>query len=523
MLQSLNILSLPDELISVILENTDYSTLIACRGVRSCHRLKDIVDSSSALTYTIELGATGMCDGTPNGVGPAERLKRLRNSLTFWKNSVWSQPDHFPYSEQKDLAAVSGNLMVFLSTISVANGVTLVLLRFPSELRGIPEQQWYLHLEVTSLECISADDSQDLLIFSSLPNIHVWSLSTGGIHPLTNTPSFIHPSGIPRHGIFSMRIYDDLLACSTHESKPHILVLNWKTGEQMTKIPCFQDIAYFSFLDRTKIVFPHRIYDPKPVMLLRVVTLPDTPDDSPLRSYDFVLDIPTLGFHHREYLCVNTLPSDPSDSFPGLFHADPRNRLLTLEVVTVNPPRFIFQALHVTQATLLSYIATHPSDADTVSVPWEAWGQRNTRIVNLPDASRDRYSYHMPVITCGMHALIESFVFRDHKKLHIMDYHPGRIARILATHDAHLACTEGTVTGEGARHSDVTVVQRPNTGTSSDTDIRYVPKDIPLPDGLQSEVIRYILGEDVVVLLEFKSSWDNENSYKIARIFYHPI
>ncbi|KAI0253021.1 hypothetical protein BJV78DRAFT_1198540 [Lactifluus subvellereus] len=260
-------------------------------------------------------------------------------------------------------------------------------------------------------------------------------------------------------------------------------------------------------------------------MHLRVVTFPDTPDDSPLRSYDFVLDIPTLGYHHREYfsLCVNLLPSDSSDpSFPGLFNADPRNRLLVLEVAVINLPRRIFQALHVTQATLLSYIATHPSDANTVSVPWEAWGPRNTHIVNLPDAAR--YSLHRPVITCGMHALIESSVFRDHKKLHIMDYHPGRIAHILATHD-DLACTEGTITGEGSRHSDVTVVQLPNAGTLSDTDIRYAPKDIPLPDGLglQSKNIRCVLGEDVVVLLEYSLAWDNENGHRIESILYHPI
>jgi hypothetical protein len=112
-----------------------------------------------------------MCDGTPNGVGVTERLKRLQNSQTLWKNSVWSQPDQFPYSELKKMSsyptAVSGNLMVFQSTIMVADSIMLLLLRFPSELRGIPERQWYLRLEFAHIECVSADDSQDLLVFSS--------------------------------------------------------------------------------------------------------------------------------------------------------------------------------------------------------------------------------------------------------------------------------------------------------------------------------------------------------------------
>ncbi|KAI0253024.1 hypothetical protein BJV78DRAFT_1198565 [Lactifluus subvellereus] len=408
--------------------------------------------------------------------------------------------------------AVSGNLIVFRSKPS-GRRVMLLLLRLPSELRGIQEQHWHLHLEFAYVDRIGADDSQDLLIFSYLGGIHVRTLSTGGIHPLTNTPGFIYlrpPSDSPLY------IYDDLLATSIYESPSEVfLVLNWKTGEQIVKIVRFPLI--------TKIVFPYRVYDPEPVMHLRVVALPDTPDDSPLRSYDFVLDIPNLGdrdSYRTEYLCMNTLPSNPSDSsFPGLFHADPRNRLLALDVETIDPEQGFHrvQALYVTQATLLSYIATHPSDADTVSVPWEAWGPRNTHIVNLPPhATRDK-DRHM--ITCGMNALIE---FRDHRKLHIMDYHPGRIARIMATHDAHLACTGGTVTGEGSRHSDVTVVQRPNTGTLSDTDnIRYAPKDIPIPDGLWlSWNTKCVLGEDVVALLEF--SRDNENNGKLA-IFYHTI
>ena len=236
-------------------------------------------------------------------------------------------------------------------------------------------------------------------------------------------------------------------------------------------------------------------------MHLRVVTFPDTPDDSPLRSYDFVVDIPTLGGRSSiqiESLCVNTLPSNRSDSsFPGLFHADPRNRLLALKIETIDPPRCMFRALYVTHATLSSYIATHPSDADTVSVPWEVWGPGNAQMVDTPNATGNE-SFHR-TITCGMHALIDSLWIRDRKKLHIMDCHPGRITRFLATHDAHIACTE---TGEGSRHSNVTAVQRLNTGTLSYADIRYAPKDIPLPDGLQSDSIGCVLGEDVVALLE---------------------
>ncbi|KAI0247884.1 hypothetical protein BJV78DRAFT_861149 [Lactifluus subvellereus] len=139
-------LSLPNELISNILEYTDYRTIIACR--RSCHCLKDIIDVSSALRYTIELAAAGMCDGAPNGVGPTERLRRLRSSQTCWKSSAWAQPDHFPYSEEISTTplAVSGNLVVFSALTPRNRGIRkLLLLRF--DLRGIPEQQWHIDLD----------------------------------------------------------------------------------------------------------------------------------------------------------------------------------------------------------------------------------------------------------------------------------------------------------------------------------------------------------------------------------------
>jgi hypothetical protein len=57
-------------------------------------------------------------------------------------------------------------LIVFRSKPS-AGRLMLLLLRLPSELRCIREQHWHLHLEFAHVDRIGADDSQDLLIFSS--------------------------------------------------------------------------------------------------------------------------------------------------------------------------------------------------------------------------------------------------------------------------------------------------------------------------------------------------------------------
>lgn len=128
------------------------------------------MDTTAALRYIVELGAAGMCDGPPDPAGSAERLKRLKRSRAAWKSLAWSQPEDFPYSKKivPFPVALSGNLVVLKGPICGGRRHTgeFLLLRLPSEARGIPEQRWSLDLGYKRIEAISLDDSQDLLVFS---------------------------------------------------------------------------------------------------------------------------------------------------------------------------------------------------------------------------------------------------------------------------------------------------------------------------------------------------------------------
>ena len=139
------------------------------------------MDTTASLRYIVELGAAGMCDGPLDAVGPAERLRKLEGSQAAWKSSAWSQPEGFPYSKKMFPfpLALSGNLVVLKGpTFGSRHTGELLLLRFPSEARGIPEQLWYLDLDCEHIEAISLDESQDLLIFSSLvANVESLSLT----------------------------------------------------------------------------------------------------------------------------------------------------------------------------------------------------------------------------------------------------------------------------------------------------------------------------------------------------------
>jgi hypothetical protein len=201
-----------------------------------------------------------MCDGPPDVVGPAERLKKLEESLAAWKSPVGSQPVGFPYSKKVHPPfAQSGNLVMLNGPWNGDAGLfgrgEFLMLRFASETRGIPELLWYLDLGCERIEAIALDDSQDLIVFSwlvagvkylsltrltnffknSLSHIHVRTLS-GCIHPLSSTLGLID-SGTKSVEYFSLCIHDDRLAfISSVHGHRHVLVWDWKTGKQVAKI-----------------------------------------------------------------------------------------------------------------------------------------------------------------------------------------------------------------------------------------------------------------------------------------------
>ncbi|KAI9462779.1 hypothetical protein BJY52DRAFT_110557 [Lactarius psammicola] len=506
---------LPNELISKILEYADHKTITTCR--RLCRRLKDIVDTTASLRYIIGLGAAGMCDGPLDAVGPVERLRRLESSQGAWKSSAWSQPEGFPYSKKISpfLVAQSGNLVVLKGlTFGSRHMGELLLLRFPSEARGIPEQLWYLDLDCEHIEAVSVDESQDLLVFSSLPNIHVRTLSSGFVHPLSSNLGIIDSgTNFAIYESFSLLIHDDRLAFMTSTADRHITVWNWKTGKQIAKIPCDHRFTNCTFLDRSSILFPYRTSGQEKTLRFQVATFESlntadqATDQAAIRIYHFELDVLGPQYEQAFFLSVNTLPSNTSGScFPGLFHSEPSKRLLALEVET---PNFMMRGniplrvLYVPHDVLLSYIVSHPSDTDTVVVPWEAWGPGHAHILTLHDPSPNRNLGSK--LVCGMHAVTEppmSLTQGDQKVLRIMDYHPRRVVQN--------PVTQGTAEWQ-------------EVGVSTDGEVPYTPKDVPLPGHLQWANFRCMLGEDVLVVFEYSLGTFGDYGHRIEKVFYHPI
>jgi hypothetical protein len=83
----------------------------------------------------------------------------------------------------------------------------------------------------------------------SIPDVHVRTLSTGEIHPLTNADGPIYSFA---REFVHLQIYDDLLMLVTNSLEHHVLVFNWKTGGQVAKI-----VGFLSMIVEGRIHLPY--------------------------------------------------------------------------------------------------------------------------------------------------------------------------------------------------------------------------------------------------------------------------
>ncbi|KAI0259296.1 hypothetical protein BC834DRAFT_907059 [Gloeopeniophorella convolvens] len=510
-----DLISLPDDLIFGILEDADYKTLMSCR--QCCRRLRDIIDGYPKLQYTIELASTGMCPGASDGLSAREGVNKLRALRTAWKTSQWSPPGAFSHLAQWSAfdAAVSGNTLVLRKDFS--GGIaTFMVQRFPSEIRGIPEQHWELKLTFPAY-FICADESQDLLIVTSGADIHVLTLSTGQRHPLITASDALDTSGI--HSSCKVYVYGNLLAAvPSARSEPReldtIWIWNWKTARLVTKL-CGSFDGSFAFLNTRYVVISCRPAAGGENLSLCVYRIPEdaSPDPFEGAAYHFELNVPAW-IHSGQVtsysLGASTAPSNLAGTRPvGRFCTDPSEQLLVLrwesggmEWWEEDGDMEGWHMLHIPVRALLGYIAAHPAEAGgSWVVSWAGWSQSPAcRVTTANPPSL----VHGGV--CGMHSLLGYF----EDGIRVVDCHAGRVAGAVASRTPDLSSARGE--DESARA----------VGRAPDR-CGHVPqhyfKDIPSPRELIiGDKFECFVGEDVVVLLERGS-----DGMFVSRVFCHPL
>jgi len=263
-------------------------------------------------------------------------------------------------------------------------------------------------------------------------------------------------------------------------------------------------------------------------------------------------------------ISVNTASFSPptdSNSSRGYFYADPKDRIITLEVADNNLMQNVEETaeLYVPARTFLAYIAAHLSatfpsafvsaesasprpsagaSGPVVDVPWEEWGPYGAHLVRTTDQT---YIIRRPR-ACGMRVLGAPL---GKKSVVVVDYHPGRVARsATAIVNASSVSTnmDGTFSDSAAvaarvrARAPIPAPARPPVGVGTfssesrsamgTTTLTRMPrcfprlvcttKEVPLPPELQkaSESPWTMLCEDALLAFEYVP-----DGFEISRVF----
>ncbi|KIO34644.1 hypothetical protein M407DRAFT_16612 [Tulasnella calospora MUT 4182] len=237
--------SLPTELIIHILALNSFRDILVCREV--CRELRNIVDDSLELQYTIELRCGSYIDGS-NGqltkTSLEERYRKLVELEEGWKTLRFPIDQTKIFSGPSSIYELYGGLYVRgVRSESFLDGTgSLEVTRFPSALAPCPGQAWDHFLE-TSCRDLGLEPGSDLMVLINNKERNTWeislrTLSSNRPHPDACNPSLDHTTrNLNSWMSFTISILGDQLAVMFtpfDDQDPtragELVVWNWKTG-----------------------------------------------------------------------------------------------------------------------------------------------------------------------------------------------------------------------------------------------------------------------------------------------------
>jgi hypothetical protein len=197
----------------------------------------------------------------------------------------------------------------------------------------------------------------------------------------------------------------------------------------------------------------------------------------------------------------------------GYFCADLSDRLIVLNVVSYGWGGYRScrmqqqtRTLHISANAILSYVRSHPSGG---SVPWDAWGPGNVRVVPRRSVAYETVTGMHTL--CGMRALSDHIVKDRHSRpvICVYDYHRGRVGKALSVR-ANNASSGESGAGTRMRRSLSTTKRSESPAPVAtsyvlpgrDNELPCLVKEIPIPKGLLVGNLMCVLCEHAVVLLE---------------------
>ncbi|KAI0041259.1 hypothetical protein FA95DRAFT_713974 [Auriscalpium vulgare] len=505
MAESLTFLSLPEDPLHAILLELDYKAILSCQA--TCRRLKNLIASSLDLLYTIELGASALCEGPAAArLSVSERLQRLRSyEADCAKDIKFVELPFVPALVGVTRAPIC-SVTTLVSFTNGDGGTAVYVQQMPSVARGIEERHWKVKLTYTCC-VVAVDASQDLLVvlkteFNSAL-IRMLTLSTGGPHPSASGDVAIFSPGSERVEVFGT--YCAAMSRST-DQLPHLSVWNWMTG--MTKVllhptatgPTFTVWSHFTFLNDTHIAIVSPDSDALLVYRFRAESHPPWKEGEQRQTDRFPSAIFRLPYSIPMSPLRLNATSSVSGTIPaGVFYLAPSARLFSLIVSIPLPPlpnqppsgpRFHELSLAVSAERLIAHtLSVDPAQA-AEAVPWVRWGPAATRLSQLHNV----LVYSAVSATSAMRMI----VLEDHRELldgeplfAVADYCAVRVRRqrLLGI-------------GTGARTVQESFEVTNQSGEVIRTTLPCVMKHFTLPWDREDRQYRIVLCEDQLFVLE---------------------
>ncbi|KAG1750126.1 hypothetical protein EDB19DRAFT_1629386, partial [Suillus lakei] len=184
------LVQLPPELLCHVLVFLDAYDLVRVRKI--CKVLKEIVDNSEILQYTIDLSYFQMIPvgSSETDVPPATRRKRLRLHDDAWQRVEYKLKFTLPSSMLGQIYAFGGGIY------GSAEENCIRFARLPAASDSCDLYQWSHPVDITTLVDVTFCAAQDLLIVVARPpdlqnhvyDVHLRSLTTNDTHPHAAQP-----------------------------------------------------------------------------------------------------------------------------------------------------------------------------------------------------------------------------------------------------------------------------------------------------------------------------------------------
>ncbi|KAK0184337.1 hypothetical protein F5146DRAFT_938832 [Armillaria mellea] len=407
-----SLFSLPPEILTQCMEYLDYWSLLRCMQV--CRTFKNIVDSSLALQYTIELAMDGMEDGKSSHLLNADRLGRLRDLRRAWADLNWKKFTRIPFSGECSAYELVAGVFVKMFL-----GREFVLTRLPSSTRPNVDQTELPDQDML-VKDFAMDPSQDLLAMlvddasppsyttSRILTMHIRSLSTLHDHPGAEIPQInitIHPGEMWANlvGVCTIQVAQDSLALFIRQpvKGSHLYIWNWKTGRLLINhddhsgLP--ESVYHFGFVTSTTYILTTTRGN-------GYVHLVEISEELEYRTI-VVLCLPEIVNNVQVDAVIThsgAITASPTDDEQFIATQERRIHTFTVMYGFLDPTReAATYTLFVPNETFLQYISDYEDRNKTLLsyIMWKNWGPGHTRmLLNEGSFNWMRYAHGQRVV-----------------------------------------------------------------------------------------------------------------------------